>query len=221
MASNYSESCGDWNEAGLIRGLDRKGFTPNKCGSELIANSCDAGAKNITFMVNENNYIKLIDDGNGMIKSKLQEMFSMFKSNNAERISMGVSGLGGKEALYIYSKSNKGLPSTVTIYTHANRSPYLKAIVPWDKITTDLQYEGQIKISSMTDEEIKEFRSERNIETGTTIKWNYSEIVDNTIKEQFELVNYDVSMCLKNRWGIIFGDKPDINIVYNNITMYI
>jgi hypothetical protein len=48
---NTFEPIGSWNEAGSIRSLDRKGFTPTKCGSEVIANSWDAGSRKATFRI--------------------------------------------------------------------------------------------------------------------------------------------------------------------------
>ena len=107
--NSYSCNGGRWDEPGLVGSLDRKGFTPSKCVSELIANSCDAQSQLVIFKVNKKltkRYINMIDIGKGMSFDKLHDMFAMFKSNNKLRKSMGVSGLGGKEALYMLSKKN-------------------------------------------------------------------------------------------------------------------
>ena len=45
MSSNESVTLsGSRNEIGFVNGLDRQGFTPTKCGAELIANFIDAFA---------------------------------------------------------------------------------------------------------------------------------------------------------------------------------
>jgi hypothetical protein len=47
----FEERGGSWDESGLVESLDRKGFTPNKCCSELIANSNDAQATKIIWKI--------------------------------------------------------------------------------------------------------------------------------------------------------------------------
>ena len=209
---------GDWNEEGLIRGLDRKGFTPSLCGSELIANSCDSRAKNIKFVIDETSQvrtIKLIDDGTGMVITDLKNMFSMHKSNNSKKSSMGVSGIGGKEALYILSKGVNGQATTVIIYTRSAGGAYLKAVVPWDKIISELKYTGQVQYFNMSETEIAEFNLEREGETGTTIKWEYSSNFHNLLLLQFEIEKFGKYQTLKNRWDVVFGNV-EIDITYDD-----
>ena len=44
-----SSNLGSINERGIIKGFERKGFTPEKCLSEIVANSIDAGAAKIMY----------------------------------------------------------------------------------------------------------------------------------------------------------------------------
>ena len=89
---SFEERCGSWDESGLLASLYRKGFTPNKCFTELLANSNDAQSTQFLWKITWQ-YIKLVDDGIGMNYKKLTEMFDMFKSNNNKKKTMGVSGL--------------------------------------------------------------------------------------------------------------------------------
>ena len=72
---------GTINEAGLIYSLTRKGLTIDNCGSELISNSLDAGAKNVIYYVKDN-FIYLIDDGDGMDKNECINMFDLNRQNH-------------------------------------------------------------------------------------------------------------------------------------------
>jgi hypothetical protein len=206
---------GAWDEPGLIRGLDRRGFTPTKCGSELIANSWDAGSKKVIFKIVENAHhrkVKQIDIGKGMTTSDLQNMFSIHRSNNQDKQSMGVSGLGGKEANYILSKQ-KNTPSTVYIYTKSINGPFIKVIVPWKKIFDELRYVNQVEYYPMTNLEIDDFINDRSSEfmedeyyvTGTTIEWNYSDEFLSLLESQFDNDLRKTHIGFKDRWDVIFG----------------
>jgi hypothetical protein len=202
---------GRWDEPGLVGSLDRKGFTPSKCVSELIANSWDAQSQLVIFKVNKKlnkRYINMIDIGKGMTLDNLDDMFAMFKSNNKLRKSMGVSGLGGKEALYMLSKKNNCEPSTVVLFTKTADGPYLKATIPWGEIISLQLYTGKIQFSSMTEEEILDFSKEReglSFQHGTTIRWEYSEILMEALDCQFDKNKREKFIEPKERWDLIFG----------------
>ena len=66
---------GSIDEVGFIKNLSKKGFTLNQCLSEIIANSIDANASNIVFY-KKGEKIYIIDDGNGMDRNDIKNMFS-------------------------------------------------------------------------------------------------------------------------------------------------
>jgi len=200
--------CGSWNERGLLASLDRKGFTPNKCFMELMANSTDAQATMIVWKITSE-YIKLVDDGIGMDYEKLEKMFDMFRANNGDRKTMGVSGLGGKEGMYILSKKENKEPTTVILYTHSSNGDYWKAIVPWKEIIDEKIYTGKILISKMTAEEITNFIDDREnfqFKHGTTICFEYNDNIKNLIENAFDtkIINKE-KISQNNRWEFVFG----------------
>jgi len=207
-SSIFEEKGGSWNEQGLVLSLDRKGFTPNKCCTELIANSIDAQAISVEWKVTSE-YIKLIDDGTGMGQSKLKDMFDMFRTNNSDRKTMGVSGLGGKEGMYNLSKKVNKEPTTTILYTHTNGGDYLKAIVPWKEIFNEQKYTGKVLFTMMSQEEINDFIEDRTnfkFKHGTTIRFEYNDDFKNLIEKQFD--NKIISkekFSQHDRWDFIFG----------------
>ena len=207
-SSVFEEKGGSWNESGLVLSLDRKGFTPNKCCTELIANSIDAQAITIEWKITSE-YIKLIDDGTGMGQSKLKDMFDMFKTNNSDRKTMGVSGLGGKEGMYNLSKKTNKEPTTTILYTHTNGGDYLKAIVPWKEIFNEQKYTGKVLFTMMSQEEINDFIEDRtnfNFKHGTTIRFEYNDDFKNLIEKQFDnKITTKEKFSQHDRWDFVFG----------------
>ena len=104
--SEIKMKCGSLNETGIIKSFKRQGFNHSKCIMELVANSIDAGANSIEFRV-DRNYIYIIDNGRGMTKENLRDMFDLFRENHLSEKSMGISGLGGKVATCILSKTTE------------------------------------------------------------------------------------------------------------------
>ena len=206
---------GSINEGGLIRGLRRKGFNPNKCCTELIANSIDSKCININFNITRE-YIDIIDDGNGMVLEKLKNMFDLFRANHSESKSLGVSGIGAKAAtanivmdgLSTSSKANE-LYGSCRVYTHNNvDGDYLVANVNWKQIFDTKIYTNQICFLKMCPLEIEKFqgdRSSKNMKnTGTTTHFPYNEILHNTIESQFTDPDRNL-LPLNDRWGYTFG----------------
>ena len=105
---------GSYDESGIIKGFFRKGFTDNHCINELYANTIDAKSKNVFNIINDDN-IKIVDDGIGMDRSGLQQMFNLYGSNHSTEKSLGVSGLGTKAATAILGKKTQ-----VEIFTKKN-----------------------------------------------------------------------------------------------------
>lgn len=202
------QTAGSRNEEGWVNGLDRRGFTPAKSGSEDLANSADAYASVVTYnILQHKNEITKVDDGQGMIVPKLLNMFDSGRENHQNDKSMGVSGCGGIHANYQLSKNDLGQPRTTHVLTKHKDGGYLKATIPWDVICRDKKYDGQIKIEEMTIEEIQQFIAERGNRpdvTGTTFKFPYSENFSNLLKSQFKDVQTDCSN-LDDSWSFIFG----------------
>jgi hypothetical protein len=212
-------SCGSWNEAGMVNSLSRKGFTGNNCGAELIANCIDARSTKAKWdIIDKNNEkkIRLTDYGTGMNSKSIDSMFDIFRQNHANDESMGVSGLGGKEASLLFSKKEDGSYSKVLMFTRENGGEYLKITIPWDEIVQEKQYTGKIQKEKMTDDEIHDFCENRvNMRcTGTTIVWDYTESFYEILENQFNKSKRETCLEHNNRWDIIFG-KQSIDIVYD------
>ncbi len=225
-----SSTAGSRNETGFVNSLNRQGFTHTKCGSELISNSIDAFATNIIFDINEERII-MIDDGIGMTEEKLIYMFDANRENHNQDQSMGVSGIGGIISNFQFSKDRNENPRVVVVYTKNVTGHHVKATVPWDEIFNNKKYDNQISISKMDECEIEVFNSERNFmkdnKTGTTIKFCYSDKINNLMKKQFVnqyVRNIDMSdnsdsdnstfINIDDWWSVIFGKKTNVNIVY-------
>jgi Histidine kinase-, DNA gyrase B-, and HSP90-like ATPase len=193
---------GSWNESGLVASLDRCGFTPTQCILELLSNVIDARARNALVKIGAD--IRLIDDGVGMVMKVLKTMFEMFRANHTGEKTMGVSGIGGKEAYYILSKKGK-TPSTTLVYTRTIDGEYLKAIMPWDVIISKKIYTGKIRFEQMSHEEIGLFCHERRdfgVEHGTTIRFQYSDELKNLIHSLFD-------KDIKNTNKFKLTDRPE------------
>ena len=207
---------GEWNESGLVNSLSRKGFVHNKCGSELIANSADAGATYVKYVIDADS-IKLFDNGDGMNLDRFKNMCNAFRANNNNNKSMGVSGIGGTIARRELSKNDSGKCTMVITYTKTNTSA-LKAVIPWDEIDKEKVYTGKVKYYQMSQDEIHKFNEDRDSNpssTGTTIVWMYSEQLHNTLLNQFDHNKRLKNLDTFERWDLIFGIK-DIGIIFEN-----
>ena len=108
-----SSNLGSINERGIIKGFERKGFTPEKCLSEIVANSIDAGAAKIMFVITST-HIDVIDWGRGMTLENVRNMLDLHRENHGTHQALGVSGLGWKPATFILSGKQ-----LVLVYTRA------------------------------------------------------------------------------------------------------
>ena len=211
-------NAGSLCERGIINSFDRQGFTLVKCGSELIANSIDAGSSNIIFTTDGQHYIKIIDDGCGMTPEKLKKMVEIYGENHSNHKSMGVSGMGFSAASLKWSKAKDTTPKKIYVYTKNQNKQHLKACIPWDKICLQGIFTGQVEISAMTSDESNEFILERTSNglrmIGTTIVVPYSENISELLDEQF-LKGIQCFENLKDSWSIVFG-KNHQRISYND-----
>jgi hypothetical protein len=208
VASNArSKRVGSTNQAGLIQDFNRRGFIPAKCIAELVANSCDAQSPKAIFKENRE-FIKLVDMGIGMDEEKITKMFDLFRANHKLDRTMGVSGLGGKNALFILSKKDGVNPSTVLIFTKSPDGEYLRVTVPWETIIEQEIWDGQIAVDKMSEEEIADFKKERETEDfqhGTTIQFEYSDVLMDLLNSQFNKTEREKIAEFNNRLDIIFG----------------
>ena len=206
---------GEINERGLINSFDRLGMTANKALLELIGNSCDANAKNISFIIyNKNNkrFIRLIDDGCGMNIDKLSNAFKICNENNTDEIKIGVSGVGLKVATK-YCSNN----TDVYFYTKSINNILYKAKIPWKKIVKQGRWTGNVNIKKCTNRlDNTLYNSMVNNNTGTCIEFEYSEDLKNIILSQFNEKKYELKK--EERIDYIFG-STNLNIIckdYNN-----
>ena len=191
---------GEWDEAGLLNGLTREGFTKRNSVFEFDANSCDAGAKNVKKIIT-NDKVKFIDDGRGLSRDGIKRMFNMCHENHVNEETMGVSGKGAKGAQI--ELTNQGM---VTMFSY-DGNEFNTIIVDWANIFKNKTLTGQINIVPMTNDEKNQFISDRKdmtTETGfTCIMDNNGENAE-TIREQYDDKIYK-NLPRKQRTDVVFG----------------
>lgn len=205
---------GSINEKGFIANIDKKGFSFPKCISELYSNSIDANCNNIVTLI-EKDMILFIDNGNGMTKDSLKNMFDMYRNNHPNETTMGISGFGGKAATKILSKNSK-----VTIYTKNNNFNHIKVTIPWDEIINEGKYSNKIIYDKMNETDKKLFKKYVNNQTGTIITFKNNNELKNILIEQYN----EPSMIhnTSERFDIIFQKFSNINFTFkiNNDVEY-
>jgi hypothetical protein len=119
---------GSVNERGLINDLNKRGFSDFNSLCEIYANSLEdkVGATTIKTIITPD-FIYISDNGVGMNKESIDNMWSLFRENNNENKSLGVSGLGAKAATKILSRNKE-----INYYTY-NNSIWRKVKVPWEQ----------------------------------------------------------------------------------------
>jgi hypothetical protein len=196
---------GSINDSGILQGLNRKGFIPPKCLSELKANSIDAKANSILYSITAS-HIKIIDDGNGMKKEAIRNMFDMHKENHAGEKTLGVSGVGGKVSTMVLSEQK-----TVMMYTKSRDGAYYSITIPWDIMFKEGKYSEMIKVQNMSENEIIDFQKERenmkNKDSGVSIWFPYNDRLVTEIEKQFTLPNDDIEnqLSIENQLCFIYG----------------
>ena len=220
---------GEINEEGYLNGFDRRGFTPEKCVLELVANSNDSldrrnrqasnlANTNKVIFDNKGDVILFIDNGYGMDMPSAKNMFSLHKQNHINDKSRGVSGIGAKPSLSILSEK-----TCVKIYTRQIDGAYICVTVPWDNIHSTHIYTGKIEFRPMIEVEIRQFKDERNIHEmlynndycGTTISFIYNETLAEVLEENFKSIKESSMNDLMNRIGIVFG-RDNVEFLYKH-----
>ena len=195
-----TSTIGSINERGIIKGFERKGFTPEKCLSEIVANSIDARASKVTFIITPT-HIDVIDWGNGMTHENAQNMLDLHRENHGTHKALGVSGLGWKPASFILSGKQM-----VLVYTRVSGGESLCVEVPWGHINVSGKYTG---MSSCYPAHFPDEYS--MMESGTIIRFPYTPLLENTIDSNF----MDNTLPIMDRMSVIFGQfSTEIN--YNN-----
>jgi AP2-associated kinase len=195
-----TSTIGSINERGIIKGFERKGFTPEKCLSEIVANSIDARAPKVTFIITST-HIDVIDWGNGMTHENAQNMLDLHRENHGTHKALGVSGLGWKPASFILSGKQM-----VLVYTRVSGGESLCVEVPWGHINASGKYTG---MSSCYPAHFPDEYS--MMESGTIIRFPYTPLLENTIDSNF----MDNTIPIMDRMSVIFGQfSTEIN--YNN-----
>jgi hypothetical protein len=216
---------GTINERGYINGFERRGFTPSKCLSELVANVMDSMdkvqldhssyRKKCLFEVNRDT-IKMIDNGFGMNETSLERMYDMHSENHRSEASRGVSGIGSKPSQFILSQKTE-----VRIYTRIANGEYLCAVAPWDIINEEGVYTGKIRIQKQTAEEKLIFVQDRSRNgmlccgeaIGTTTEFRRNDLLFEVIESAFK--HPDTQTNPHERIGIIFG-RDDVELLYKH-----
>ena len=204
---------GTINQIGFLKNLDRCGFNLAKSLSEILANSIDA-LKNILnpriLLETTQEYHYIADNGCGMDKEGIDNMFDMYRENHFSDESIGVSGAGAKPSLKKLSNNQ-----TINIYTRKQNSNYLFVTVPWDQMLQQGKYNGMITIRNMTEEE-KEFYNVylSNSGSGTIIKIPYNNDTHEELDKQFKN-SKDISN-LNERIDCIFSKFKHIPIKYKS-----
>jgi hypothetical protein len=207
-SSSINFNIGDINEPGFVKNFTKQGFGLSNCLAEIIGNSQDAKATIIKFII-QTRLIIIMDNGNGMDLESIKSMFSMYKENHRNDKSVGVSGIGGKIAIYILS-CIKGEPNDVHIYTKKADGDIYKISYPCKKIKQQERWTGLINISTVDPNETTKKLLYEN--KGTAIILPLNEDLMDLLDDQF---NIDSMQEIKNnaRLSHIFG-KSNIEILY-------
>jgi len=202
------------DERGYLKGFSRRGFTPAKCLSELIANSLDSMDKlplnrdykrAITFSIFSDT-LRMIDNGYGMSSDDAERMFALHNENHSSDKSRGVSGVGAKPSISLLGNRQE-----TNIYTRVTGGDYLRITVPWNRIHAEGVWTDMVTTRLMTEDEKECFKNERNTEHGTTIEFRKNDILCGILEESFQR---RPSNPLDSP-GIIFG-RDDVIMVLSN-----
>ena len=219
-------SIGDINERGYLKGMRRRGYTPQKCILELIANCIDALDKQFAPRIVkkiiakvERKLIKLFDNGVGMDEDAAAGMFSMHRENHSGDHSKGVSGIGAKPATLILSED-----TLVKILTRKLCGRYLAIIVPWNEIIRDGVYTGKVTVRDMNEEEKEGFIKDRKDNgmlvgeeaVGTTIEFQHNDGLQDLFYQNFLPVDNSSVKDPLDRILTVFGRSRDVEFEYHD-----
>ena len=218
MTSNtQTTTIGQIDERGYLNGFTKRGYTPPKCLLELIANILDSQDKvqsqrltrKAIFDI-QRALTKLIDNGFGMNREAVTDMFALHRENHSGDASRGVAGIGAKPSLSILSQK-----TPVTLYTRRPGQEYLCVEVPWDAIHREGRYTGMIHVRAMTEAEIQTFIRERSDNSmmngndyhGTTVQFRTNDILEKVIRANFEPIEESQLEDPLDRIDVVFGKE--------------
>jgi Histidine kinase-, DNA gyrase B-, and HSP90-like ATPase len=223
---SVERSIGDINERGYLQGMRRRGYTPQKCILELVANCIDALDKQFAPHITkkiiakaDQKFIKLLDNGIGMDGDGTAAMFSMHRENHSGDNSKGVSGIGSKPATLILSED-----TPVKIFTRKLDRFYLTILVPWDEIQRLGIYTGKVTVREMTEEEKGNFIKDRKDNgmlsedeaVGTTIEFIHNDSLQNLFYQNFLQVETSSVKDPLDRILTVFGHNSDVGFEYHD-----
>ena len=203
------DTVGSLDMGGYFDGWFAKGFSFIKCLCELIANGIDPTVVSSEFeFMSKGQDIFMSDNGCGMDKTNIKNMFALHHSNHSNDYSMGRSGIGGKIASAILSEKGE-----VVMFTRKKGGSYLKIVVPWWKIFEEKNIK-HVKILAMDEDEIHIHFTSKHRESGTTYKFKHSNALETTIEDAFT-TPADGSKEMNDMPCIVFGKSP-VNITFKS-----
>jgi hypothetical protein len=205
-------SIGSINEQGYLKGFKRRGYTAPKCVLELFANSLDSIGQNrtdglIRFEV-EQTHIYMSDNGAGMDREGVVNMFDLHRENHSSESSRGVSGIGAKPSLSILSDEKN-----MYLFTRKMGGDFLRVDIPWEDIHRMGRYSGMIQVREMTAAEIVDF----GMESGTRIVFPYNTPLADVIAGNFQNITDPEAYLttLMDRISIVFG-HDQVRVEYSH-----
>ena len=212
-----TEFIGEINEAGFLKTFEYKGICPLAGFDEIISNSYDAKASKVIISIilyNNNEYICISDNGNGINNENINFMFSMYKQK-IRKNEIGMANAGSKYAFY--NLSNK----THTIIITYTKEEIKTICIDWNKMINEGKYTGNIDKHSSSNIDIEVFNKIMpNRNSGTTILFPYSKSVWEIIKNQFiQEKEIKIEKSLSFRYG--FMSRPFNIVLINNDIEYI
>jgi len=189
-------------EGFYISSLARQGFTFPHCLGELYANSIDAGSKRVKIVrekINDKDTIRLSDNGKGMNDNGLLKFAGFQEQNHLNEKSLGISGIGGKAALF-----NLGQKNWSYIISSTDGENIYTSEFPWKKIIDESKLTNNIIIRYSTDIEKHIFKKDRegNDKTGATLILPYSLKLAENINN---IVAKPKNIKPENRLDILYG----------------
>ena len=84
--------------------------------------------------------------------NEINNMWDIFRENNSEHKSLGISGLGAKAATKILSRDDE------ILYYH-NNSQWKKITVPWNNIVLNNIYTDQVIVDNINNDDENELNN--------------------------------------------------------------
>ena len=149
---------------------------------ELIDNSLDANAKNITFEINNKDgfFIEMTDDGIGMTQQDLFRCIQFYSQNQNNKI--GKFGIGGSTSLvYLSDINNESRNKTLSIVTKKDDT-VISIHIDWNTCTSISELEKQVNSSLRINDKI-DIDLMKPLNSGTKFKIGSSKEMIEMMKE--------------------------------------